>query len=284
MQNTTQQNREEDLSLRQISTGKNKYHKHNYQEKNNLLVCTICGKKVLRLARSNKEGLMVGRKKDGTNYSVRNDRRRYFFPHEWEEFISKFKNPKHKFFMITLLHTGARIMEALNIKHEDIDMERGTITLRVVKQRKAKRNFYAVGKSRGFFVASNFIREYKSFIRSKIINPKDYIFLDNKKLPQNYDQLDNSERKPYYNSKFISYSNMIKNKLKKTTIKDWYNFSPHNFRKTYGMWMRTFLNDSGELCYRMGHDINTYILHYGSSLIFTEFERRKIAKILGEVK
>ena len=228
--------------------------------------------------------LRIGMRNDGKKYTVRNDRRRYFFPNEWREFISTFTNKEHKFFMITLLMTGGRIMEVLNLKHEDIDIERGTVTFKVVKQRKAKKNFYAVGKSRGFFVPSNFIREYKSFTRGKTINPNEYVFLDNSKLPENYDSLENDEKKKYYYSKVIAYSNLIKRKIKKTSIKDWYNFSPHNFRKTFGMWMRTFINDSGELCYRMGHDIDTYVSHYGSSLIFTENERREIAKIFGEVR
>jgi len=230
------------------------------------------------------DNLRVGIRKDGRKYTVRNDRRRYFFPKEWEEFISKVNNKEHKFFFITLLHTGGRIMEVLNLKHEDIDIERGTVTFKIVKQRKAKKNFYAVGKSRGFFVASNFIKEYKSFIRGRTIKSKEFLFLDNSKLPSNYNQLDNDKRKKYYSSKVVAYSNLIKRKMKKTTIEDWYNFSPHNFRKTYGMWLRTFVMDSGELCYRMGHDIDTYIAHYGSSLIFTESERRRIAKIWGDVK
>lgn len=230
------------------------------------------------------EGMRVGVKKDGKNYSVRNDRRRYFFPDEWELFINSIKNKEHKFFFITLVHTGARIMEALNLKYEDIDIERGTINIKIVKQRKAKKNFYAIGKSRGFFIASNFVKEYKSFIRNRNINLKDYIFLDNSKLPENYEQLNNEERKKYYTSKVVSYSNLLKRKLKKVGIKDWYNFSPHNIRKTYGMWMRNFINDSGELCYRMGHDMDTFMAHYGSSLIFTEQEKRKIERILGDVK
>lgn len=231
----------------------------------------------------NKE-VRVIKLKDGRDYSVRTDRRRYFFPYEWREFIAQFKNKEHRFFMLTLLHTGGRIMEVLNLRHQDINVERMSVKFSVVKQRKAKKSFYAVGKSREFFIASNFIKEYKSFIRGKTVKPTDYIFLDNSKLPPNYDSLDNDSRKPYYISKLISYSNIIKRKLKKTSIKDYYNFSPHNFRKTYGMWMRTFLNDSGELCYRMGHDIDTYIAHYGSSLIFSEAERRDIAKIMGDVK
>jgi integrase len=230
------------------------------------------------------EGLRVGIKSDGHNYSVRTDRRRYFFPDEWNNFINLLKNKEHKFFFITCLHTGGRIMEVLNLKHKDIDVERGTINFSIVKQRKAKKNFYATGKTRGFFVASEFLAEYKSFIRGKTINPEHLIFLDNSKLPTNYNELANDDRKKYYSSKVVSYSNMFKRKLKKAGIKDWYNFSPHNIRKTFGMWMRTYNKDFGELCYRMGHDMDTYIAHYGSSLIFTEEERRKIQKIMGDVK
>ena len=230
------------------------------------------------------EDLRIGTKSDGVKYTVRNDRRRYFFPKEWNDFINQFKNKEHRFFMLALIHTGGRIMEVLNLRHGDIDLERGTVTFKVVKQRKAKKNFYAVGKSRGFFVASNFLKEYKSFIRGRKIDPKLYIFLNNDKLPENYNSLDNESRKKYYKSKSVSYSNLIKRKLAKTSIIDGYNFSPHNFRKTYGMWMRNFLKDSGELCYRMGHDIDTYIAHYGSSLIFTDAEVRDINKILGDVK
>lgn len=222
--------------------------------------------------------------KNGREYSIRADRRRYFFPDEWLKFIDSIKNKEHRFFFITCLHTGGRIMEVLNLKHKNIDIERQTISFSVVKQRKAKKNFMATGKSRGFFIASNFIKEYKSFIRGKTINPEYYIFLDNSKLPKNYDSLENKEKKKYYFPKFVSYSNILKRKLKKVGIKDYYNFSPHNLRKTYGMWMRTFNIEMSELCYRMGHDMDTFIAHYGSSLIFTQDERRKISSIMGDVK
>lgn len=222
--------------------------------------------------------------KRGIKYSVRIDRRRYFFPDEWETFLKQIKKPEHRFFFITAIHTGGRSMEILNLRHKDIDVERGTINFIIVKQRKAKKIFMASGKSRGFFVASNFIKEYKSFIRTRKINPEDYIFLNNEKLPDNYSSLNNEDRKKYFISKFVAYSQLFKRKLQKTDIEDWYNFSLHNLRKTYGMWIRTFNIEMAELCYRMGHDIDTYIAHYGSSLIFTESERRKINKIMGDVK
>ena len=233
---------------------------------------------------SGKEGLMTGVKSDNRNYSVRQDRRRYFFPDEWTKFIDQFKTGKHRFFFITSLHTGARVMEVLNLKYEDIDTERNTVKFKVVKQRKAKRNFYAIGKTRSFFVSSNFIKEYKSFIRNRTINLKEYIFLNNSYLPTNYDEITNDEKKKYYSSAVVSYSNMLKSKLRKIGIEDWYNFSLHNIRKTYGMWMRTFNIELAELCYRMGHDMDTFLAHYGSSLIFTDIERRKIQTIMGDVK
>lgn len=269
---------QQDLSLNP------KYHNHNYSKVENYLVCKTCGKKILKLEPSENEGLRKGIRKDGSDYSVRNDRRRYFFPDEWEAFIKQIKNKEHRFFFLTCLHTGGRIMEVLNLRYGDIDIERGVVTFSIVKQRKAKKNFYATGKSRGFFISSEFLSEYKSFIRGKTINNENYIFLDNSKLPANYKELNNEDRKKYYNSKVVSYSNILKRRLKKAGIKDWFNFSPHNIRKTYGMWMRTYDKEMSELCYRMGHDMDTYIAHYGSSLIFTEDERRKIQKIMGEVK
>ncbi|KKN48534.1 hypothetical protein LCGC14_0652270, partial [marine sediment metagenome] len=182
------------------------------------------------------------------------------------------------------IHTGGKSMEILNLRHKDIDIERSTINFAIVKQRAAKKKFMASGRSRGFFVASNFIKEYKSFVRGKRINPEAYIFLNNEKLPKNYNTLNNQARRPHFIAKFVGYSQLFKRKLQKTDIEDWYNFSLHNLRKTYGMWIRTFNIEMPELCYRMGHDIDTYIAHYGSSLIFTPDEKRKISKIMGDVK
>ena len=258
-------------------------HKHNFQVQGDYFICS-CGKKTLNLKSSKHEGVLIGTRTNGVKYSVRRDRRRYFFPDEWNKFIESFKNKEHKFFFLTCIHTGGRIMEVLNLQHQDIDIERGTVKFSIVKQRKAKKNFAGTGKSRSFFVSSNFMKEYKSYVRNKTVKPTDFIFLDNSKLPSNYSDLDNSERKKYYASSVVSYSFMLKSKLKKAGIEDWFAFSPHNLRKTYGMWMRTFNLEMSELCYRMGHDMDTYILHYGSSLIFVEDERRKIAKIMGDVK
>ena len=258
-------------------------HRHEYKQDGRYLICT-CGKRILNLKQLEEDNLMIGQKIDGKSYTVRKDRHRYFFPQEWLDFIKNVKHKKHRFFFLTCLHTGGRIMEVLNLKYENIDVDRGTINFKVVKQRKAKKNFYASGKTRGFFVSSEFLKEFKSYTRGNKFKPSDYIFLDNETLPDNYSKLDNSEKKIYYGKRLVSYSHLFKRHLKNSGIKDWKNFSPHNIRKTYGMWMRTFKIEMAELCYRMGHDMDTYLAHYGSSLIFTDNETRMINKILGEVK
>ncbi len=281
------------LTIVKLTIVKLKMHKHNYIEENHHLRCE-CGKTILKLnnkyiinSKNNKqmiEGLKLGKRNDGRDYSVREDRRRYFFPGEWLSFIRQVNNKQHKFLFITLLFTGARIMEVLNLKYEDIDIKRDSIIFKTTKQRKTKSQSNVLGKKRNFFVPSNFIKEYKSFIRKRKMNKEDYIFLDNSKLPENYYLLSNKEKKKYYFSKQVSYGALFKRKMKSAEIDDWWNFSLHNIRKTYGNWMRTFNIDKSELCYRMGHDLDTYMLHYGSSLIFTENERRQIEKIFGEVK
>ena len=56
------------------------------------------------------------KRKNGRDYTVRKDRHRYFFPAEWNAFIKKVTNEKNRLFFITLLNTGARVMEALHFR------------------------------------------------------------------------------------------------------------------------------------------------------------------------
>jgi len=93
-----------------------KYHIHNYQEVENFLICPTCGKKILNLKPSETTGLLTAKNSRGYKYTVRNDRHRYFFPDEWTSFINLVKNKEHRFFFLTCLHTGGRIMEVLNLR------------------------------------------------------------------------------------------------------------------------------------------------------------------------
>jgi len=233
---------------------------------------------------SEKEGVLVGTKKNGVSYSVRSDRKRYFFPDEWTKFFNTLTKEEHKIFFLTSLHCGGRIMEILNLRACNFDYERQTITLDVVKQRKAKKNFYATGKSRTFFVSNALLKKVKAFIKKNEIKSNEYLFLNNDQLPGDYAQLNNEDKKKYYQKKIVSYSQLLKRKVKASGIKDYWAFSPHNLRKTYGMWMRIYDIRMEEICYRLGHDLDTYLAHYGSPLIFTPEEKRKIMRIMGEVK
>ena len=236
----------------------------------------------MELKPTNEEGIRVGYRKDGQKYSVRESRKRYFFPHEWRLFEKQFKNKKHRFFFLTLLNTGARAMEALHLRSEDFDLERGTITFKVVKHRAAKKHNYSLGKKRVFFVGSNYLKEAKKFLKNKEQNK--YLFLEDKNLPPHYNDLNNKEKKKYFLSKMVGYNQMLKRKLKKSGIKDYKQFSLHNIRKTYGNWMRIFEIRTEEICYRLGHDLETYYNNYGSSLIFSPEEKREIMNIYGDVK
>ena len=258
-------------------------HQHEYIEDKNHYRCKHCDKTKLILKSINDE-VKQGIKKDGKKYSVRNDRTRYFFPYEWNKFYNSLKNEKHKMLFLTLIHTGARIMEALHLRPLDINFERETITLSVTKHRTAKKNIYGIGKKRTFFVSKKYLKEIKKFIKKNNVADKDYLFLNNDELPANYEELSNKDKKIYFKKKSVSYRELLKRKLKKINIKDFYNISLHNIRKTYGNSMRTFNIEMAELCYRMGHDMDTYLSHYGSSLIFTPSERLEIIKILGDVK
>jgi len=69
--------------------------------------------------------------KNGVNYTIRNNRHRYFFPDEWVAFYDKLQNKRQRITFHFLINTGARINEVRNIKVSDIDMIRQSILLRI---------------------------------------------------------------------------------------------------------------------------------------------------------
>jgi len=212
-----------------------------------------------------KEGLFEGIKSDGKRYTVRQDRHRYFFPNEWLVFISYVKEDRIILFE-TLLQTGGRIEEVLNLKPSDFIWENNSVKLRVTKS-KAKKGESRVlgGKQRSFGVSSQFCRKLRKHIRENKIKDYDYLFPLSKQ----------------------GVSQMMKRCLKKAKLNEW-EFSLHNIRKTSGMWLKTVQRrgvdlDVSEICMRLGHDHNTFLKHYGSPSIFTDQQRDKIVDILGDV-
>lgn len=214
---------------------------------------------------SGKDGLYVGIKSDGKKYTVRKDRHRYFFPEEWIKFLDSIK-PDKRILFETLLQTGARIEEALNLKPKDFIWENNTVTLRVTKS-KAKKGESRIlgGKQRSFSVSSQYIRKLRKYIRENNIKDDDFLFPITKQ----------------------AVSQLFKRGLRKAGLKEW-EFSLHNIRKTSGMWLKTVQRrgvdlDVSEICMRLGHDHNTFLKHYGSPSIFTDQQRDKIVEILGDI-
>ena len=212
-----------------------------------------------------KDGLFEGTKSNGTRYTVRSDRHRYFKPNEWINFLECIKSNR-KILFETLLQTGARIEEALHLKPKDFIWEDNSVILRVTKS-KAKKGESAIlgGKRRNFGVSSQYIRKVKKHIRENNIKDDDLLFPVTKQ----------------------AVSQMMKRGLKATGLNSW-EFSLHNIRKTSGMYLKTVQRrgedlDVSEICMRLGHDHNTFLKHYGSPSIFTDQQRDKIVDILGDV-
>ncbi len=212
----------------------------------------------LKLKQTEIEGLQIGIRKDGKKYSVRDDRGRYFFPEEWLKFYNSLK-PNQRHIFNFLINTGSRIEEALKIKPKNFDYEKNTLTLRVTKMKASKGE--RVGKPRTFVISTQFTKSIRKHIRENQIKDNDVLFPITK---QGVYQL-------------------MRRKLKKLGFEDWWSFSLHNIRKTHGNYLKALEIDNTEICYRLGHDYNTFLKHYGSANIFDRKDKMLMIKILGDV-
>lgn len=203
------------------------------------------------------EGLKVGIKSDGKKYSVRDDRNRFFFPNEWIMFMEKI-NPDKKILFETLIQTGARIEESLNIKPKNFDWGRNNLMLRVTKIKARKGE--SVGKPRTLPVSSQYIRKIRAHINKNKITDQKVLFPITKQAVWQ----------------------MMRRKLQGVVDDEW-NFGLHNIRKTHGNWLKALEIPAEEICTRMGHDFNTYLKHYSSPNIFDRKDKMLMIKILGDV-
>lgn len=224
-----------------------------------------------------KEGLKYGYKKDGTIYTVRDNRHRYFFPNEWNEFFKNIKKPRTKVLFEFLILTGARIEEALCVKINHIRWDRNYVTLYVTKVKAKKGQTKPV--PRDVTLPTHFIKRLRKYIQLTNLGENDYLFLNNSK---NYSTM--KELKQEAKIKKISAFKFMKYSLNKTKIiTDPWNFSLHNIRKTHGMFLKALGVRFEEICLRLSHDANTYLKHYGSTDIFTVADKRQMVKILGDI-
>ncbi len=222
-----------------------------------------------------KEGLKIGIKSDGKTYSVRDYRNRYFFPDEWKQFLKQIKEDKIFIFEV-LINTGARIEESLCIKVNNIRWDRNYLTLYVTKIKATKGETKPT--PRDIVLSSEFMRKLKKYISENKLKETDYLFLNNKKTYPT-----RADLKKETTIKKVSVSQMMKRALEKSGIKDYWNFSLHNIRKTHGMYLKALDVKFEEICKRLGHDANTYLKHYGSSDIFNRQDKQEMIKILGDV-
>jgi len=277
---------EKSIPLTPVFTGNKQLdsnHKHNYLHVGDYLICA-CGKKKLFLEPSFNQGVLTGTKSDGKSYSVRQSRMRYMFPGEWNKFAATFTNDKHLLFFLCSIYTGGRVMEILHLKPSSFNFERGTVDFKVIKQRTAKKQYYATKTGRQFFVSDVFLKKVKRYVVKYKVDDNDYLFLPKDKIPPHYETLTNAQKKKYYETTKTGYSKMFKRRLRKAGIKSPEELSLHNLRKTYGNYMRALGMALAEICQRMGHDMDTFMAHYGSSLIFTREEIGMIQKMYGPVR
>ncbi len=204
------------------------------------------------------EGLRIIKKSDGTKYSVRDDRSRYFFPEEWIKFYDLIKRDKQPIYDVQI-NTGARIDEALHIRPKDFDWERKTLKLVVTKVKASKGE--KVGKPRTFVVSSQFARRMRKYISENKIEDDERMFKITKQAVYQ----------------------MLRRGLIKAKIKDPWNFGLHNIRKTHGNYLKAMEVPAEEICLRLGHDFNTYLKHYGSATIFDRKDKMLMVKILGDI-
>jgi integrase len=207
-------------------------HTHIYEDKGEYFQCP-CGKRKLKLKETEIEGLRVGIRKDGTKCLVRDHRSRYFFPNEWNAFYETLKKEQKQIFDF-LIQTGCRINEALHVRPSDFDFERDSVRLWKTKTR-AKLNERS-GKPRTISLSPIFVKRVKKYIKEKGLEEQSIIYL-----------FKGEKENSHLTKQTIS--QLFKRKLVKSGIKDYWNFSLHNIRKTHGMYLKALSVPAEEICW-----------------------------------
>jgi len=206
----------------------------------------------------------------GRTVTYRNNRNRYFFPDEWKIFYDSLQKRKDRrlseqqIMFNMLLHTGARINEARNVKVGDVDFERGNIMLRVTKKIVNRPGIQKKGisKKRIVTISTQFTKFLKKAVRDYDLTDDDYFF---EMSTQGANQA-------------------MERKLKKIGIPDYKMFSIHNIRKTAENWLIALGIDWNKVIKQFGHSPNISLKHYLSSDIFGFDEKREISQILGDIR
>src|SRR3972149_20578 len=111
-------------------------------------------------------------KKDGRPYTVRIDRRRYFFPDEWDKFYNSLRD-KNKPLFDFLINTGARIDEAVHIRPMDFDFARNNVRLWKTKTKATKGEVH--GKPRTISLSTKYCRRAAKVCNGK--TPDEFLWM-----------------------------------------------------------------------------------------------------------
>ncbi len=211
----------------------------------------------LELKDTEHQELKVGIKSNGQKYSVRTNRKRFFYPSEYNDFVKCLASPKQRLSFDILVNTGCRYNEGFNIRKRDIDFERGTLTLKVTKIKAKKGQKFP--EPRTFRLSTQFLERLKQYTKN----------------------LNDDEKIGMLSAPALNIA--MKKALIKAGIKDFYMFSLHNVRKTHGNWLNAHDVHMANICKRLGHDANTFLSAYCSADIFTDKDREGMLEILGDL-
>jgi len=199
-------------------------------------------------------------RKNGTAYSLKNNKDRFFFPHEYQEFEDKLNN-KQRHSVIVLLNTGCRIMEARHILVSDCDLRNHRIHVRVTKSKAKKGEKKGRGKTRIIPISTKFSRYLKNYIKDNNLTADDTL-------------------------KLIGASSLdrgIKKAAKAAGLQHPADFSAHNLRKTLEVWLMSLGVGDLALTAHLGHDIRTAASHYVSPNIFNWKDKNGMRDIIGDL-
>lgn len=201
-------------------------------------------------------------KRGDTEYTVRNNRNRFFFPDEWMGFYDSL-SPRQKITFEFLINTGARIMEIQHIEVRDVDFDRQNIVLRVTKRIINRPGIQKTGirKIRVINCSSKFIKYVNRVVKEYNLKPEDKF--------------------PILSTPAANIC--MKKSLEKVGIKDWNMFSIHNVRKTLETWLIALNIDHFKVVNHFGHTSAIALKHYVSPDIFNYEDKKIMREIIGDL-
>jgi len=200
------------------------------------------------------QGISKINRSNGREYTVRDNRDRFFYPEEWIGFYSYLKQNQKRTFDI-MISTGARINEVRHLKEEDVDYTNKRLILRKTKVKAVKKE--KKPRPRTIPFSTQFSRRLKKYF----VNKKEYVGV-----------LSTSAA-----------NTSMKKALQKAKIKDWYMFSTHNIRKTFEIWLMALGVNDLKIISHVGHSMSVAASNYISPDVFSSKEKMQIREILGDL-